>query len=134
MSAQMLYSEGVIGYGESVYARNLNLSVAALENRRGEFVLPTPQASALALSEIKLPENLRAFEPDPAGVGAYPIVTYSWILTYRQYPKAAAAEALRAVLRWALTKGQALAKEMGYLPLAETVVARSLEALQLIQS
>jgi len=129
MSAQRLYSEGV------VYARNLNLSVAALENRRGdEFVLPTPQASALALSEIELPENLRAFEPDPAGVGAYPIVTYTWILTYRQYPKAAAAEALRAVLRWALTKGQALAKEMGYLPLAETVVARSLEALQLIQS
>ncbi len=73
MSAQMLYSEGVIGYGESVYARNLNLSVAALENRRGEFVLPTPQASALALSEVELPENLRAFEPDPAGVGAYPI-------------------------------------------------------------
>lgn len=134
MSAQMLLSEGVIGYVESVYARDLDLSVAALENRRGEFVLPTPEASALALSEIELPDNLRAFVPDPAGAGAYPIVTYTWILAYRQYRDPAMANALRAVLRWALSEGQALAAEMGYLPLAETVVARSLEALQLIQS
>ncbi|MFS8909508.1 phosphate ABC transporter substrate-binding protein PstS [Synechococcus sp. OH2] len=134
MSAQMLYSEGVIGYVESVYARDLDLSVAALENRRGEFVLPTSAASALALSEIELPENLRAFEPDPSGAGAYPIVTYTWILAYRQYRDPAIATALRAVLRWALSEGQALAEAMGYLPLAETVVARSLEALQLIQS
>lgn len=134
MSAQMLLSEGVIGYVESVYARELDLSVAALENRRGEFVLPSPEASALALSEIELPENLRAFVPDPAGPGAYPIVTYTWILTYRRYSDPAMAAALQAVLRWALTEGQSLAKTMGYLPLAETVVARSLEALQLIQS
>jgi phosphate transport system substrate-binding protein len=44
------------------------------------------------------------------------------------------AAALQAVLRWALTEGQALAEEMGYLPLAATVVNRGLEALQLIQS
>ncbi|MCJ2544196.1 phosphate ABC transporter substrate-binding protein PstS [Thermostichus vulcanus] len=134
MSAQMLLSEGVIGYVESVYARDLDLSVAALENRSGQFILPTPTSSALALQEIELPENLRAFIPDPAGTEAYPIVTYTWILAYRQYPDPDMAAALREVLSWALTHGQTLAEELGYLPLSETVVARSLEAVQLIQS
>ncbi|MGQ9837566.1 MAG: phosphate ABC transporter substrate-binding protein PstS [Cyanobacteriota bacterium] len=134
MSAQMLLSEGVIGYVESVYAQDLDLSVAALENQSGQFILPTPAAAATALQEVELPENLRAFIPDPAGSGAYPIVTYTWILAYRQYPDPAMAEALRAVLRWAITEGQTLAEELGYLPLSEAVAARSLEAVQLIQS
>ncbi len=134
MSAQMLLSEGVIGYVESVYARDLDLSVAALENRSGEFILPSPESSALALREVELPENLRAFIPDPAGSGAYPIVTYTWILAYRQYRDPAMAEALRAVLSWAITEGQTLAEELGYLPLSEAVATRSLEAVQLIQN
>lgn len=133
MSAQMLLSEGVIGYVESVYARDLDLSVAALENQSGQFILPTPESSALALQEVELPENLRAFIPDPAGTEAYPIVTYTWILAYRQYLDPAMAEALRAVLSWGLTEGQALAQELGYLPLAESVVERGLAALQQIQ-
>ncbi|MEN9201859.1 MAG: phosphate ABC transporter substrate-binding protein PstS [Thermostichus sp. DG02_2_bins_29] len=133
MSAQMLLSEGVIGYVEFVYARDLNLTVAALENQAGQYILPTLESAAIALSEVELPENLRAFIPDPVGIDAYPIVTYSWILTYRQYPNPAMAEALRAVLSWGLTEGQALAEELGYLPLEQSVVERGLAALEQIQ-
>jgi phosphate transport system substrate-binding protein len=36
------------------------------------------------LAGAALPENLRLFLPDPEGKDAYPIVTYTWLLAYRQ--------------------------------------------------
>jgi phosphate transport system substrate-binding protein len=134
VSAQIQQAEGAIGYVEFSYAQQLGMTVAALENRAGEYVMPGVESAASALSTRELPENLRVFVPDPEGAESYPIVTYSWILAYNSYDDPAKAETLRTVLQWCLREGQQFSAELGYVPLPEEIAQRVLEATELIQS
>ncbi len=132
VSAQVQLVPGVIAYVEFAYAKELDLSVAALENQAGAYTLPTLETSEVALSEVDLPENLRAFVSDPSSPDAYPIVTYTWILVYRTYADPAKAKTLKQVLNWALTEGQSFSQDLGYLPLPPDVVTRTQAALDSI--
>jgi phosphate transport system substrate-binding protein len=82
-----------------------------------------------ALAAEELPSNLRLFIADPSGRDAYPIVTFSWILLYKNYDDPRKARSLRDLLRWCLTEGQRDAANLGYVPLAESVSSRSLAAV-----
>lgn len=134
VSAQIQLEEGVLAYVENAYAQQLNLSRAALENRAGSFVQPTPEANAAALNEIELPENLRGFNPDPTSPDAYPIATYTWLMLYQSYEDPDKVWALQKVLRWCLTEGQAQCAELGYVALSEAVRQGSLAALEGIRA
>ncbi len=134
VSAQIQQAEGAIGYVEYSYAQRLGMTVAALENQAGTFVEPSPATGATALAAVTLPENLKAFIADPAGAEAYPIVTYSWILAYGQYADADKGNALKQVLTWGLSEGQQFSKELGYIPLPESVVEQAVAAVEGIQA
>ena len=114
---------GAIGYVEYVYAKQNKLPVAALENKFGNYITPTPKSVAQTLEAVKLPaDNLIAFITDPKGVQSYPIVTYTWLLTYHQYPNQAKAQALKNFIDWAVIEGQKSSLELGYIPLSQKVV------------
>lgn len=134
VSAQVQQAEGALGYVEYSYAQQLGLTVAALENQAGEYVLPGVESAAIALSTVDLPDNLRAFAPDPEGAGSYPISTYSWILAYQQYDDPAKAEAMKNMLQWCLNEGQSYSEELGYVPLPDEIAQRVLSATEQIQS
>ncbi|HHP7244490.1 MAG TPA: phosphate ABC transporter substrate-binding protein PstS [Elainellaceae cyanobacterium] len=133
VSAQIQQAEGAIGYVEYSYAQQLDMSMAALENKAGQFVLPDVESTANALDNIQFPDNLRAFVPDPDGADAYPISTYTWMLAYKQYDDPAKAIALKDLLQWCLTEGQQYSEELGYVPLPDDVVSRVLDAVEQIQ-
>jgi len=127
-------SIGAIGYVGYEFARKLGLKMAILENKSGNFVGPSLDSGAAALSEARLPQNLRAFVPDPSGPDAYPIVTFSWILLRRDYADSAKGNAIRELVRWCLRDGQQYAAELGYIPLPADVTERDLQALSAINS
>lgn len=129
VSAQIQQAPGAIGYVESAYAEQLELSVAALENQAGAYVQPSVTSTAAALAEVEFPENLRAFVPDPSGPEAYPISTYTWLLVYNTYPEPAQAATLESILTWTLTEGQNFSPDLGYVPLPEETVERALAAI-----
>ncbi len=79
------HSAGAIGYVGYEFAHRLGLKLAVLENRDGAFVRPGPEGFSTALASANMPDNLRVFIPDPPGEGAYPIVTFTWVLLYRTY-------------------------------------------------
>jgi len=83
VAGRIQHSEGSIGYVGYEFARRLDLKMASLQNKAGNFVKPGDQAGMAALSAAELPANLRLFIADPAGADAYPIVTFSWILIYK---------------------------------------------------
>ena len=124
VTAQIKQTEGSIGYIEYGYAKNNNVPFAALQNKDGEFVVPTDESASKTLSAVELPENLRAFIEDPAGKESYPIVTYSWILAYKKYDNPAKAKAVEAMIEYGLTEGQKVSKKLGYVPLPESVVQK----------
>jgi phosphate transport system substrate-binding protein len=124
---------GAIGYVEFGYAKLSKMPMAALENKTGAYIEPTTASGQAALAGAELPDNLRAFLPDPTGADAYPIVTYTWLLAYRQYDNPKTAAALKDVVKYCLDAGQKVSEEMGYVPLPPNVVAADLKALDTIR-
>ncbi|QYX33022.1 phosphate ABC transporter substrate-binding protein PstS [Sphaerospermopsis torques-reginae] len=124
VTAQIQQTQGAIGYVEYGYAKQSNLKTAALENKSGKLITANEESASKTLEAVTLPENLRAFISDPEGADSYPIVTYTWILAYKKYPDAAKAKAMEAAIEYALTDGQKLAGELGYVPLPANVVTK----------
>lgn len=132
VTAQITQNQGAIGYVEYGYAKQNNLKVAALQNKAGKFVVPTEESASKTLEAATLPANLRAFIADPEGADSYPIVTYSWILTYKKYPDPAKAKAIEVMIEYGLTEGQKVASELGYVPLPQNVVQKVAAAADVI--
>jgi len=133
VTATILQTPGAIGYVEYGYAKFGQLPMAMLENRAGQFVLPSPESGRAALENAAVPDDLRVWIPDPTNDDAYPIVTYTWLLLRQQNPDTGVADALRRLVADCLTSGQTAAVDLGYLPLPDNVVERSLSALDRVR-
>lgn len=134
VTAQILQTEGAIGYIEYGYAKQQEIATASLENKAGKYIKPSSESAANALGAVTLPENLRAFISDPEGEESYPIVTYTWILAYGTYDNADKLQAFKDVINWSLTDGQTYAEELGYIPLPENVVQTVQTKLETIKT
>ncbi|MBE9145866.1 phosphate ABC transporter substrate-binding protein PstS [Planktothrix mougeotii] len=127
VTAQINQAPGAIGYVEYGYAKSANLKMADLQNKAGNFVKPTDAAAAKTLEAVELPEDLRAFITNPDGADSYPIVTYSWVLTYQKYDNPEVAKSVEAMIQYGLTEGQKISSELGYVPLPPAVVKKVAE-------
>jgi phosphate transport system substrate-binding protein len=132
VTATIQQTKGAIGYIEYGYAKTNNLATAQLQNKAGKYVPATLDSAKTTLSQVQLPGNLRAFIVDPSGDGSYPIVTYTWILAYKKYPKADVAQSLKSVFKWAVTEGQKFSTQLGYVPLPANVVTKVSQAIDTI--
>jgi phosphate transport system substrate-binding protein len=132
ITAQILQTPGAIGYIEYAYAKLNKISGALLENQSGKYIIPSLEATSKAIATIELDRNLLGFAPDPKESDAYPIASYSWILIYKQYEVPETSEALKKVLIWALTDGQKISEELGYVQLPPSVVTKAQAALEIL--
>jgi phosphate transport system substrate-binding protein len=128
VAAQVGRTRGGIGYVEFAYARRNNLSMAAIENKAGEFVSPSLEATEEALSAIEFPDNFRVFVDDPDS--GYPIAGMTWMMIYREYPDAETAEAVKEMVRWVLTEGQEINNTLEYVRIPESVTQRVLQVVE----
>jgi phosphate transport system substrate-binding protein len=133
VAGRIKISKGSIGYVEYGIAQRTGLAMAWLENKAGQFIQPHGGSGLATLINTDLPDNMRAFFPDPDGQDSYPLVTYSWLLLYKKYDDPQKAAALKQYLTWCLTEGQAFSEALGYVRLAPHVVARAVGALERIQ-
>jgi phosphate transport system substrate-binding protein len=129
VAALIAQTPGSIGYVEYAFAVSSKMAMAGLQNKAGNFVAPSLEASKKALAAVTLPEDLRAWVTDPEGTDSYPIVTYTWILAKKKYADPAKAAAIKKLLGWCLTEGQKLSESLQYVPLPEPVSERVLKAV-----
>lgn len=134
VTAQIQQTEGSIGYIEYGYAKQNNLTFAALQNKAGKFVVPSDESAGISLGAAKMPPDLRVSVTDPEGEGAYPAVTYTWILAYKNYPDVAKAKAMEMMIEYGLNEGQAIASTLGYVPLPKSVREKVAVAADAISS
>jgi phosphate transport system substrate-binding protein len=124
VTAQIQQTPGAIGYTEYSYAKENGLSMAALENKSGKIVAPTPEAGAAAFKGQTVPADFALKVPDSSNPEAYPISGLTWLLLYPEYKDAAKGEALKSVIAWTESDGKAGATELGYIPLDDALVTK----------
>lgn len=124
VTAQIQQTPGAIGYTEFSYAKENGLQMAAIENKAGNMIEPTPEAGALAFKGETVPADFALLVPDPENPDAYPISTLTWLLLYPEYQDAAKKEALKSVVGWSLTDGKSAANDLGYIPLEADLADR----------
>ena len=125
-------TEGSIGYLNQAFVKG-KLKAAAVQNKAGEFTLPTAAAGAKALADIKLDKNLAGGNPNPSAKGAYPIATLTYLLFYAK-GNGEKAQSLRQMATFILSeKSQSLADDLGYVPLRDSIQAAAQKAVARIK-
>jgi phosphate transport system substrate-binding protein len=122
---------GALGYIELIYALQNRIAVGAVQNAAGQFVTPSVESvtAAAASAAANMPADFRVSITNPPGAQAYPIASFTWLLLYEQPQDTARGRMMADFVRWAITDGQAHARDLGYAPLPESVVRMELEAL-----
>ncbi|MBL8415243.1 MAG: phosphate ABC transporter substrate-binding protein PstS [Propionivibrio sp.] len=122
VTATVRQTPGAIGYIEYGFAKLAKVDFALLQNKAGQYVVPSAESGAEALAAVKMPEDLVAWLPDPDGAKSYPITSYTWMIFRKKNADPAKAKAMREMIEYGLTDGQKIADSMGYIPLPAVVV------------
>jgi phosphate transport system substrate-binding protein len=126
VAGQVRQVPGAMGYVELAYALQNNLAWVNIRNQANQYIAPTLASTTAAMEGVELPDNMRVMIVDSANPAAYPIAGFTWILVYQNLTDRPKAQTLAAMLRWALTDGQALAPELEYAPLSPSAQAKAL--------
>ena len=122
---------GSIGYVNQSYIKH-EIKPAALQNKLGDFIIPSVESGAKALNGIELDENLAGTDPNPEVEGAYPIATLTWILAY-ETGNGRKTEAIKTTLSKLLSdEYQEKASVLGYVPLKGDILEKSRNAVNRI--
>jgi phosphate transport system substrate-binding protein len=120
-----------IGYVTLIYALEIHMPVAEVQNRDGVWIKPSLKSvtAAAAGAAANMPSDFRVSIVNAPGHDAYPISSFTWMIVYVHQKDAKRGDAIKKFLRWMLEKGQRYAPGMNYAPLPEQVV--KLEEAQL---
>jgi phosphate transport system substrate-binding protein len=117
-------TKGAIGYVETAYAKQNNLTTAKMINKDGNAVAATPEAimAAAGGADWANAPGFYMILTDSAGAQSWPIAGATFILIPKE-PKdvAAASEALK-FFAWAYKNGAAMASSLDYIPMPDSVV------------
>ncbi len=114
-------TKNTIGYVGSEYAFAQRIPYAAIENVRGEFILPTA-ATISAAASGEIPADTRCSITNSDASGAYPISTFTWMIIYKEQHYSdrseEQAEATLDLLHYILSdEAQHITSEVHYAPL-----------------
>ena len=127
VAGQVKQTPGALGYVELIYAIQNKMPYADVKNSGSEFVKPTPESVTAALATAGIPDDFRFSMTNAPGKDAYPIAGATWLLVYEQQKDAAKGRKLVEFLKWALTTGEDMVKELGYAPLPDSLRERVLK-------
>jgi phosphate transport system substrate-binding protein len=120
---------GAVGYVDLSDAKASGLQMASLKNADGKFVAPSTDGTAAALESVTVNADLSYDPLNAKGPKAYPISSPTWILVYKNQTDKAKAEAFKSFVRFALTDGQDLAKDVDYAPLPSSLRDKAIAQL-----
>jgi phosphate transport system substrate-binding protein len=107
---------------------------ADVKNAAGQFVKPTIESVTAALATANIPDDFRFSMTNALGNTAYPIAGATWLLVYEQQKDPAKGKKLIEFLKWAMGKGEEMAKDLNYAPLPDEVQQRVLKRIDEIKS
>ncbi len=138
VAAAVKQTQGAVGYVEQAYAIENGFTYAAIKNG-SSYVLPTIENTSAAANGITVPADLGISTINSSAPGAYPIVSQTFLVTYKDPCKdgkesAATAKGLKSFLTYAFGAGQQTlgsgGNKLPYAPLPSSLVAKNNAQLQ----
>ena len=128
VSGLVKQTPGSIGYTELIYALVNNMPVAEVQNKSGNFIMPSIQSVSEA-ANIDLPADTRASITDTDAPNGYPMSSFTWLLLYKELNtlkiKETEAKALMDLVWWMIHDGQKLVEPLHYSPLPKEAVEKA---------
>jgi phosphate transport system substrate-binding protein len=127
-------SNGAIGYVDLSDATELGLKFASIKNKDGQYVAPTIDGAAAAVEGAEVAEDLTYNPLNSSGAAAYPITSPTYILIKSKYDDANKAALVKGFVRYVLTDGQAIAKDVNFAALPSSLQQKALAQLDKVQT
>jgi phosphate transport system substrate-binding protein len=112
-----------IGYVEYAYAKQNKMSHVLLKNAAGTFVAPEDDSFKAAAAGADWTKTFYQVLTEQPGAGAWPITGATFILLYKSQDKPASAANTLKFFDWAYASGDAMAADLQYVPLPDSVKA-----------
>lgn len=129
VAGQVQQTPGAIGYIELAYVLQNKMTYALVQNGSGKYLYPsiaTVKAAAATKPNVTDTDFSIVNAPGP---DSYPISGYSWVMLYQNPKDRRRASLVKAVMEWLVTKGQATAEAVDYVPLPDNVQREALKVL-----
>lgn len=126
VAANVTRTRGGLGYVEYAYAKRNNISVMALQNKDGNYMMPgddTFAAAAAGADWFSVPGMGLSIVNQP-GAQAYPVTTASFILMYKDPSNKAESVEVLKFFDWAFKNGKQMALDLDYVPLPDALTAQ----------
>jgi phosphate transport system substrate-binding protein len=137
VAAAIKQTEGGVGYVEQAYALQNNFTFADVKNKAGKFIAPTLDSTSAAGDGLTIPPDLGISTIDSATPTAYPIVSQTFVDTYKDLCKAGlskdAAAGMKKFLAYGLTEGQSVAKQLMFATLPDAIKTKAQAAVDSLQ-
>lgn len=121
VSAYVMRLPNAIGYVEYAYAKQNKMAHVLLQNKDGQFVSPDDSAFKAAAAGADWTRSFYQVLTDQPGKASWPISGATFILMHKQQDKAEQATNALKFFNWAFVNGDAMAAELDYVPLPDSV-------------
>jgi phosphate transport system substrate-binding protein len=117
-------TKGSIGYVEYAYAKQNKLTFTKMVNKAGKAVAPTAETfqAAAANADWKSQPGYGVILANQPGDQSWPMTAATWILLYKKPADAASTGEALKFFSWSYGKGDAMAKDLDYVPMPDNVV------------
>jgi phosphate transport system substrate-binding protein len=136
VAAAIKQTPGAIGYVEQAYALQNGFTYAAVKNSSGTYILPTLQATTAAASGISVPPDLAISTINSPNPQAYPIVSQTFLIVYKDMCKAgrsqSAAAGTKKFITYGLGAGQQVVQSLDYAAVPSALLAKDKAQLSLM--
>jgi phosphate transport system substrate-binding protein len=127
---------GAICYVDTAFALSNHLHFAAIKNAAGKYIYPSIRnivAAGAMISKVPAGNELHIVNPPRTDPAAYPIATYTYVILPL---KSSNATALRKMVFWALTQGQApkYTAKLWFAPIPKVVLVAAEKTLTQINA
>lgn len=125
VSAYVQRLKGAVGYVEYIYAKQNKLSYVQLQNRDGQFVLPSEDSFRAAAAGVdwKAAPGFYQILTDAKGKTSWPIAAATFILVYKKQDKPATGAEVLKFFDWSMSpEGQKVSLDMDFIPMPNETV------------
>ena len=126
-------TDGAVGYVDYSDALETKLTLAAIKNKDGQFVAPSLEGATAAVEGATVKDDLTYDPLNAAGADAYPITATTYLLLKTKYD-ADKANLVKEYVRYVLTDGQPIAKDVNFASLPSGLQQKALAQLDKVQS